>query len=105
MNKNYVDQENMEEMGLKEESISKKNEKNVNERHDQDGQRYEDGTSMNGNKDRQENDLKRYRDGTSMRAEKENRQKNGDSNPENQDEIYYQKVGQEESPGNQGYRN
>ena len=29
----------------------------------------------------------------------------GDSNPENQDEIYYQKVGQEESPGNQGYRN
>ena len=77
MNKNYVDQENMEEMGLKEESISKKNEKNVNERHDQDGQRYEDGTSMNGNKERQENDLKRYRDGTSMKSmRKENRQKN-----------------------------
>ena len=77
MNKNYVDQENMEEMGLKEESISKKNEKNVNERHDQDGQRYEDGTSMNGNKERQENDLKRYRDGTSMKENREAQQQDG----------------------------
>ena len=30
MNKNYVDQENMEEMGLKEEFISKKNYNNLN---------------------------------------------------------------------------
>ena len=40
-----------------------------------------------------------------MKDEKENRQKNGDSTLENQDERYDQKAGQEESPGNQGYRN
>ena len=43
MNKNYVDQENMEEMGLKDkEAISKKN---VKEEYNQNGKRNEDGAS------------------------------------------------------------
>ena len=40
-----------------------------------------------------------------MNDEKEYRQMNGDFNPENQDEIYDQKAGQKESPGNQRYSN
>jgi hypothetical protein len=95
MAKNYVDEKNMEEVGLtREEDISKRNEK---ERQENDGQRYRDTYSENGEKEYQQ----RYGDTSPENVEKEYQPKNGVVTKEKQEERYDQKGGQKESPGNQ----